>query len=445
MSFLTSEVGSEDHQGDLEIAPESAAQLNSNAVDALLVLRAIACLMVVSIHVAPPRNVIYIGQMDFSWLLFSHGMAAVWIFFCLSGYLMGKAFYSGRYALTRSGVINFLRNRILRIAPLYYFSAFILAVLVYPKILMPENWSYIFHILTFTYQAYLTPNAPTFNTSIWSLSVEMQFYCLVPFVYVLVRKYCVNLRTTIAALVTVIFIGFLIKASVYLSFKEDIHKSMYFLFKYWYSPLINNLDIFLIGFLINPLMLFLQKKQHPELVVQDAMMEPEWSETPPPKKRRPLIGSSGFKILACILFVIFYLATAQHFYAQELWGLPAREARGMRTTTTLFVWQPVTAIVTAIFILAFDAKRQTQSKLTPRAILHNPWRVLEIFGILSYGVYLWHGPLIPKLAEVVTSTSPVEFYFMRLSWVLGLSCIFSAITYYLVERPAARYKLFKNQ
>jgi peptidoglycan/LPS O-acetylase OafA/YrhL len=424
MSFLTSEVLPEDHQDDLKIASDSA-QPNVNTVDALLVLRAIACLMVVITHAFPPRNVIYIKQIDFSWLLFSHGMAAVWIFFCLSGYLMGKAFYSGRYALDRSGVTNFLGNRALRIIPLYYFSAFILAVLVYPKILMPEHWSYIFHILTFTYQAYFTPNDPAFNAAIWSLSVEMQFYCLVPFIYVLVRKYCVTLKTTLVSLIAVIFIGFLIKAGVYLSFKADIHKSMYFSFKYWYSPLINNLDIFLTGFLINPLILFIQKTQR--------------------QNRRPLLSSSGFKILACILFVIFYLATAQHLYTQELWGLPGREALGMRTATTLFIWQPVTAIVTAIFILAFDSTRKTQSKLTPQAILNNPWRVLEIFGVLSYGVYLWHGPILLRLAEVVSSPSPVEFYFMRLSWVLGLSCIFSAITYYLVERPAARYKSFKFQ
>jgi peptidoglycan/LPS O-acetylase OafA/YrhL len=424
MNFPTSEILPEAPQSDLEIDSESA-QLNSNSVDALLVLRAIACLMVVITHVAPPRNVIYIKQIDFSWLLFSHGMAAVWIFFCLSGYLMGKAFYSGRYTLSRSGVINFLRNRVLRIAPLYYFSAFILTVLVYPKMLMSEHWSYIFHILTFTYQAYLTPSAPAFNASIWSLSVEMQFYCLVPFIYVLARKYCISLRTTLISLITVIFIGFSIKAGAYFSFKDDIHKSMYFLFKYWYSPLINNLDIFLTGFLINPLILFIQKNQR--------------------QNHRPLVGSSGFKILACILFAIFYLATAQHFYAQELWGLPAREAQGMRTTTTLFIWQPVTAIVTAIFILAFDSKGKTQSKLTPRAILHNPWRVIEIFGVLSYGVYLWHGPIMLKLAEIVTSPSPVEFYLMRLSWVLGLSCILSAITYYIVELPAARYKLFQRK
>jgi peptidoglycan/LPS O-acetylase OafA/YrhL len=424
MGSLTSETSPEAPQNNLEVASEST-QLNSNSVDALLVLRAIACLMVVITHVAPPRNVIYIKQMDFSWLLFSHGMASVWIFFCLSGYLMGKAFYSGRYALSRLGVINFLRNRVLRIAPLYYFSAFILAVLVYPKILMPEHWSYIVHILTFTYQAYLTPNAPAFNASIWSLSVEMQFYCLVPFVYALVRKYCASLQTTLISLVTVIFIGFLIKAGVYLSFKEDLYKSMYFLFKYWYSPLINNLDIFLTGFLINPLMLFMQKNQH--------------------QSQRPLLGSLGFKILACILLVIFYLATAQHFYAQELWGMPAREALGMRTTTTLFIWQPVTAIVTAIFILAFDSKPKTQSKLTSQAILHNPWRILEIFGVLSYGVYLWHGPIVLKLAEVVTSSSRVELYFIRLSWALGLSCLLSALTYYLVELPAARYKLFPRK
>jgi hypothetical protein len=50
-----------------------------------------------------------------------------------------------------------------------------------------------------------------------------------------------------------------------------------------------------------------------------------------------------------------------------------------------------------------------------------------------------------KLDEVLSSSSPIEAYFMRLSWVLALSCIFSTVTYYLVELPAASYKLFKQK
>ncbi|MBF2067552.1 MAG: acyltransferase family protein [Calothrix sp. C42_A2020_038] len=75
-----------------------------NRIDALLVLRGIACLMVVVIHSAPPRNAIIYRNCDFSWLTFSHGLVAVWVFFCLSGYLMGKVFYTQRYTFDIHGV-----------------------------------------------------------------------------------------------------------------------------------------------------------------------------------------------------------------------------------------------------------------------------------------------------------------------------------------------------
>jgi peptidoglycan/LPS O-acetylase OafA/YrhL len=74
-----------------------------NRLDPLLVLRGLACLMVTIIHCNPPRNSILFHGLDLSWLCFSNGLVAVWIFFCLSGYLMGKAFYTGRYRLTRQG------------------------------------------------------------------------------------------------------------------------------------------------------------------------------------------------------------------------------------------------------------------------------------------------------------------------------------------------------
>ncbi|WP_375506305.1 acyltransferase family protein [uncultured Nostoc sp.] len=109
---------------------------SKNSLDALLSLRGVACLIVVIYHgiIIPQlfgsqlspgaqlsslrQSIIYHGY-DFTWILFSHGPAAVWIFFVLSGYLMGKGFYSGRYIANISGIVNFWRNRILRIFPLY--------------------------------------------------------------------------------------------------------------------------------------------------------------------------------------------------------------------------------------------------------------------------------------------------------------------------------------
>jgi peptidoglycan/LPS O-acetylase OafA/YrhL len=65
----------------------------ANQLDPFLALRGLACLVVVFYHVAPPRNFIGYQNYDFSWILFGHGYAAVLVFFCLSGYLMGKVFY----------------------------------------------------------------------------------------------------------------------------------------------------------------------------------------------------------------------------------------------------------------------------------------------------------------------------------------------------------------
>lgn len=157
----------------------------ANNLDVLLALRGIACLMIVITHCSPARNVISYQANDWSWILFCHPGVAVWMFFCLSGYLMGKAFYSGRYYTDIVGIINFWRNRALRIFPLYYFSLLILIIFVYPDTLRISNWVYIWRLITFTYQPFIVnPTIPS-NEALWSLSTEVQFYLLVPFIYLL--------------------------------------------------------------------------------------------------------------------------------------------------------------------------------------------------------------------------------------------------------------------
>ena len=118
-----------------------------NPIDALLALRGIACLAVVIHHCSPPRNsVVYHGN-DLSWLICVPGGISVWVFFVLSGYLMGKAFYSQRYKPNFSGVKNFWWNRIIRILPLYYFSVIVLSIFVYTDILKTQNLGYLVRIM----------------------------------------------------------------------------------------------------------------------------------------------------------------------------------------------------------------------------------------------------------------------------------------------------------
>ena len=416
---------------------------SNNKLDALLTLRGLACLMVVVYHgITIPQlfvsqlssdaqlstlrqSIIYKGY-DLTWILFSHGPVAVWIFFVLSGYLMGKAFYSGRYIANVSGTINFWRNRILRIFPLYYFAALILLVFVYTDYLKLSNWGYLLRVLTFTYNPYIGGQALQFNIPFWSLSTEVQFYLFIPFIYYLLSSRLKNIWNVAITAVIVIAGTFLIKSAIWIGFHNQITEDIALLnmniVKYWYVSLIDNLDLFLCGFLVNPLLKYYENSS---------------------------INLSAFKlpiirILAIILLIGLYLFCAHHAYYQEKWLVPTSPNGFVLTPITVFLMQPLTALITAFFILAFEANNYHSSikneKLSFAAILSNPIRIIEIFGILSYGIYLWHYPIMQKISLFFSNQMPLESSFFTIIETLILAITLAAITYYLVEQPFTKQK-----
>ncbi|PAX54094.1 acyltransferase [Brunnivagina elsteri CCALA 953] len=403
--------------------------------------------MVVTIHCAPPRSsIIYLGY-DFSWLIFSNGLVAVWIFFCLSGYLMGKAFYSGRYTVDTKGIFNFWCNRALRIVPLYYFVLLILSIFVYTDILKMANWGYLFRLLTFTYQPYFYPQPIAFNDSLWSLSTEVQFYLLVPFIYSIIAPLIISLRHFITAFFIVIITVFLIKFITLSGFQKQIIEQFAYAFRYWYAPLINNLDLFICGFLINPLIQSYRQNKNTDCATKCIDINNKSNLNKKYLSRFNLFSYANNKIIAIALIVLLYLFTAHHFYNQELWGLPTRTG-GFRTSTTIFILQPLTAIITCLFIFAFELTKyesySKHEKLSFTNILKNPIRALEIMGNLSYGVYVWHVPIIQKITPIFISDIPLEAFAFRITATLILSSILATITYYLVEIPAAKFKIYRE-
>ncbi|MBR8833922.1 MAG: acyltransferase [Stigonema ocellatum SAG 48.90 = DSM 106950] len=415
--------------------PYSACQKNLikyNHLDALLALRGLACLMVVIIHCNPPRNSIIYKGYDLSWLTFSHGAVAVWIFFCLSGYLMAKAFYTERYTADVPGVINFWRNRAIRIFPLYYFAVVILSIFVYPDVLKIENWGYLIRVCTFTYHPHINFQHIAFNEVFWSLSTEIQFYILVPFIFNFLRYRLVSQKQVVLVSVFIIFVTLILKCIFWLSFRNEMTEHMEYAFKYWYTPLSNSLDLFLCGFFVNAFIKYQKPKLEKSEIISNA-----WKPNILPK------GTT--KYLAVILLILLYLFTAQHLYHQELWGLPSRPS-GWRTSTTIFIFQPLTAIIISFFIFAFESDVYhdftRNEKLSFGSILRNPLRILEVLGNLSYGVYIWHMPIISKILTIFTSNIPIEAFYTRLTATLLLSITLAVVTYYLVELPATRWKIY---
>jgi peptidoglycan/LPS O-acetylase OafA/YrhL len=398
----------------------------SNQLDVLLSLRGVACLAVVLHHCNPPRNSLVYHGHDLSWLILSPGGIAVWIFFCLSGYLMGKAFYTKRYVTNLSGVINFWQNRLLRIVPLYYFAVVILAIFVYTDILKVENWGYLLRIMTFTYNHALPP---AWNGAFWSLSTEIQFYLIIPFIYSYFSQYLITRKRTIFVAFLIIISIFLLKCFLWLAFHRQIAESQNFGIKYWYTPLITNMDLFMCGFLVNSLI--------------DSLHNPNSAGQTNWGMHR--ISPSIIKSISVVLMIGLYFFAGYHLYSQELYGLPERAGKGVRTSMAFFGFQPLTALIASFFIFAFEFHQATSPKFNQEisfdAILKNPLRSLEIIGNLSYGIYIWHLPIITKITPIILSENPLEAFYIRSIHVVILSTILATITYYLVEAPFVRLKI----
>lgn len=112
------------------------------------------------------------------------GAFGVSIFFLLSAYLITELLYRERAVVGRIDVKRFFIRRILRIWPLYFTMLFGLLALgqVVPKV-APDNWLAVLSFITFTGNWYVMDQgwiAGSFDP-LWSISVEEQFYLLIPF------------------------------------------------------------------------------------------------------------------------------------------------------------------------------------------------------------------------------------------------------------------------
>jgi peptidoglycan/LPS O-acetylase OafA/YrhL len=407
----------------------------NNHLDALLALRGFACLMVVLHHCYPPRDsIIYQGH-NLSWLIFSHGWVGVWIFFVLSGYLMGKVFYTERYTIDIPGIISFWRNRILRIVPLYYFALLILTLFVYPNWLRVENWGHLLRLFTFTYEFSVTSQRNmNFNPVFWSLSTEMQYYFFVPFIFSYFKQQISQLKQVWLFGWRVFLVVFLIRCVFWIALREEIRDQFAYVVKYWYTPLVTNLDLFLCGFLVNAWIKYQPFNSGLEVGTKLSKIL-QWSKL-------------NKKMIAVILVITLYLSAAYHAYNQELWNLTTQSGKGIRTAATFFILQPVTAFITSFFIWAFESDTYNnfscREKLTFAAILANPPRILEVLGNLSYGVYIWHVPIMNNIAPIFTSNIPIEGFYARFTATLILSTILATVTYYFIEMPAAKWKIYQR-
>lgn len=119
--------------------------------------------------------------------LFANGSVAVSLFFTLSGFLLSLPFWhSLLHALPPPEIKTYLLRRLARIVPAYYLCLSIL-------LCVEGGWRFAFsnpdavlhYLFLFNFTEF---SIFSINAVFWTLAVEIQFYCLLPLLFSVLRK-----------------------------------------------------------------------------------------------------------------------------------------------------------------------------------------------------------------------------------------------------------------
>jgi peptidoglycan/LPS O-acetylase OafA/YrhL len=385
----------------MRVATASPAEktVGVQSFDPLLTLRAFACVMVLVGHgmgfafLAPVLKPL-VATKNLIWLLTSSPEAGVWIFFTLSGYLIGKGFYTGRYMPTPASVAHFYRNRILRIVPLYWTILTVFSLIAIPSIFAPHNLSAFINMLFFNVDGRL-PYMPI--GALWSISTEMQFYMAAPLIFILIQpfaKYPIG-AVMIACGLTACGIAWRFHA-VTSGGLEAWSRDAYF-------PLFANLDLFVIGMVTSHQVL-----------------------------RRRATGSpfrTGLAFGAATIALLYVTDTYLRGYG-VLVPSPA-------ITMIFAVASPtLTAALTGVAIYCFE----TAPKYVAGSRFYKVWHPTETVGILTYGAYSLHEPFFLLVKNHAPAPPTILLSLLACLGMILIVFMLAYFSYRLVERPFERLK-----
>lgn len=301
----------------------------------------------------------------------------VFVFFALSGYLLfwpfAVQYFGDGHAVD---LRHYAANRGLRILPLYYLAVALLLLTQQSGGSLKE-WI-LFPLLL---QNYSRDTVGTVDGPMWSLSVEVLFYLVLPVVAAgLARITGRSLSRAAALLVAVAVASYVLR-------RVKVDPFVLHADQFWeFSPL-TTAGFFVPGMLV-------------------ALLRLHWSRTGiPTGLGRVLGGADGWFVIAMLLWVVYSAS-------------PRLE----------FVSEFASAFLIGACVLGLDGGSLVR-------VLD--WRPLAALGVASYSLYLWHDPLISSIVSV----DAVPDTFLALVLVCLPICIAVAtVSYLVVERPFLRWR-----
>ena len=340
--------------------------LKENYIHQIQILRALSVLLIFFFH----------SNLE----LFSKGYLGVDIFFIISGYVItkileDKIFYNSKYKFR-----EFYIQRILRIAPVYFFiiNIFILTFLIIGPL---TDIDYIINkiqfIFTFTSNFYYLNYQKEYFDNIfqdplnhtWSLAVEMQFYLAFPFLYYFLKK---NLSKELLVKVLIL----IITSSILLNYYYIKNTNLTY-----YSPIFRAWE-----FLLGSLIYLLHNKEN--FYKKNIIKE---------------LQQKNYFFLVIIFIIIFFFNNNSRFLDLIL-----------------------TTISTSLFLL-FVKKNSS-------ADLFSNNKLLIYLGDISYSFYLWHLPVL-----YFFNIYYAEKY--KLIYALISTILLSHLSYTFVEKKFKNFKI----
>lgn len=323
--------------------------------DPLLFLRGLAAVAVIFYHSIPAAKD-FRGN-EWTWWLLPSGSLWVYVFFLLSGYLIGKTFWIGKYEMNQKGLLDFYERRALRILPLYYLSVLGVGLLGWPEVFHEENRKVLFDVLLLKYSI-IEPLSP-FDNSFWSISTEVQFYLFAPLLCWLFLKSVRSAKA--AATLFLLFAGGLwfFKSRTFHYRFDFLGYDQQVFVEEFYTPILMNLDVFLAGILLNWFVQMLSNSL---------------------EKKKDLEFSKKLRWIGSFILLNVYIASTRIEFDFLM-------MKKMASSLPWIVWQPMLVIFGAgAYIVIME------STLAPP--LKGPGKVLRVgehIGLYGYGIYLWHG------------------------------------------------------
>jgi peptidoglycan/LPS O-acetylase OafA/YrhL len=362
-------------------------------------LRGLAALAIVFTHVGLGSganfNAVYgalLARMD----------VGVTLFFVLSGFLLYRPFVAARVE-NRAPIRlrDYARRRVLRIVPAYWLALTVLAI--WPGLTFTgPHWVYYAFLQNYDFYWVLGGIGQA-----WSLAIEASFYVLLPFYALalgaLTRRFAP--RRTVAVEVTVLAV--LSGASIVLR---------------WYIHHTTNSTVLLFTILCT----FFWFALGMGLAVASAA----WHG----REHQPAV----VRLVERAPTLIWAAAIGLFCLMSWTYGLP----RGLVQTPSgiQFLGEHVTYGAVS-FLLVLPAVWGDRRGGLPRHFLR--LRVIAWLGLISYGLFLWHGRFTQFFIEKGAGGWLPQLgsgFVVMLVLVLACSLACAAASYYLVERPILRYK-----